>query len=89
MQVVAQLSIQDLPDSVPGLSSRAREALSEPFEVAILFVTTDPELPANDWLWTEAALRLEDTEGSRSRIFHGIVEAGLCSRGSLSGRGTR
>jgi uncharacterized protein involved in type VI secretion and phage assembly len=89
MQVVGQLSLQDLPDDVRRLSLRAREALCEPFEVAIRFVSTDPGLPAKEWPWTEAALRLEDTEGSGSRTFHGIVEAGRCSRGSLSGRGTR
>jgi hypothetical protein len=69
MQVVAQLSIHEPPDDVRVLSLRARQALSEPFEVAVRFVSTD-------------------TEGSES-IFHGIVEAGLCSRGSFSGRGTR
>jgi len=76
MQVVAQLSMQDLPDDLRVLSLRAHEALSEPFEVAIRFVCSDPALPAKDWLWTEAAVRVEDADGSGSRTFHGIVEAG-------------
>jgi type VI secretion system secreted protein VgrG len=76
MQVVAQLSMQDLPDDVRVLSMTAREALSEPFEISVRFVCADPALPVKDWLWTEAALQLQDAEGSGSRIFHGIVEAG-------------
>lgn len=75
MQVVAQLSMQDLPDDVRVLSLTAREALSEPFEFSARFVCSDPGLPVKDWLWTEAALQLQDAEGSGSRIFHGIVEA--------------
>ena len=75
MQVVAQLSMEDLPDDVRVLSMRAREALSEPFEVSVRFVCADPGLPVKDWLWTEAAVQLQDTDGSGSRVFHGIVEA--------------
>ncbi|HZJ52763.1 MAG TPA: hypothetical protein VFD38_01385 [Myxococcaceae bacterium] len=45
MQVVAQLSMQDLPDDVRVLSLRAREALSEPFEVSVRLVCADPGLP--------------------------------------------
>jgi len=75
MQVVAQLSMQDLPDDVRVLSLRAREALSEPFEVSIRFVCSDPGLPVKDWLWSEAAVQLQDAEGSGTRVFHGIVEA--------------
>ena len=75
MQVVAQLSMQDLPDDVRVLSLRAREALSEPFEVSIRFVCGDPGLPVKDWLWSEAAVQLQDAEGSGTRVFHGIVEA--------------
>jgi type VI secretion system secreted protein VgrG len=74
MQLVAQLSMQDLPDDVRILSVRAHEALSEPFEVSVRFVCADPDLATKDWLWTEAALKLEDTDGSGSRIFEGIVE---------------
>ncbi len=81
MQVVAQLSMQDLPDDVRVLSLSAHEALSEPYEVTVRFVCGDPGLPTADWLWTEAAVKLEDTEGSGSRIFHGIVEgAGYCGK---------
>ena len=75
MQVVAQLSMQDLPDEVRVLSLRAHEALSEPFEVSVRFVCGDPGLPVKDWLWTEAAVQLQDADGSGSRVFHGIVEA--------------
>src|SRR5512144_2008889 len=67
MQVVAQLSMQDLPEDVPGLSIRAREPLSEPFEVSVRFVSADPGRAVKDWLWTEAALQLQDAEGSGSR----------------------
>src|SRR5512147_2778699 len=70
MQVVAQLSMQDLPEDVPGLSIRAREPLSEPFEVSVRFVSADPGRAVKDSLWTNAALQLQDAEGSGSRIFH-------------------
>ncbi len=74
MQVVAQLSMQDLPDDVRVLSVHAHEALSEPFEVSVRFVCGDPWLPVRDWLWVEAAVRLEDRDGSGARTFHGIAE---------------
>lgn len=56
MQVVAQLSVQDLPDDVRGLSMTARGALSEPLEVAIRVVSTDPGVPAKDWLCAQGSL---------------------------------
>jgi type VI secretion system secreted protein VgrG len=74
MQVTATLSMQDLPDDAQVVALEAREGLSQLYDVAIRFICAEADLDLEALLWTEAAVKLEDRDGSGSRLFHGIIE---------------
>ena len=74
MQVTAVLSMHNLPEDSRVVTVDAEEGLSRTYEVVVGFVCQDPDLDLQALLWTEAAVLLEDQDGSGSRVFHGIIE---------------
>jgi type VI secretion system secreted protein VgrG len=74
MKVIATLSMQDLPEGSRVVTLDAEEALSRVYQVVVGFVCQDPDLDLKALLWTEAAVQLEDRDGSGTRLFHGVIE---------------
>ena len=62
-------------DEAGVLKLRSRQAISEPFEIAVEVLHPDPEVDLEGLLWSEASIRIEDLDRAVDPIdFHGCIE---------------